>query len=410
MILRKALPIFVGFLLFAWGWGCNNSSEPVVVSDTLVAEPELEYGISTEGYTVIKSHVKRNQSLSQILQQYGVGQQTVHDVSSASQGVFDVRKMSVGQPLTVFCSKDKDGVAHCFVYEASATDYVVFDLRDSLRVYREQKPVEKRLRVIDAEIHSSLYQELDKMGHSPALAVELSEIYAWTIDFYRIQKGDKFSVLYEENYVEGQSIGITKILASTFTNNGKTISAHRFEVDGTVTYYDAAGESLKKAFLQAPVKFSRISSGFSKARLHPVLNTLRPHLGTDYAAPHGTPIMAVGDGTVTEARHTAGNGNYVKIRHNKTYETQYLHMSKFRKGIKPGVRVSQGEIIGYVGSTGLATGPHVCFRFWKNGKQIDHRKEISPRSEPIPAGQLNQFKEVVKANLLKMDELRRATS
>lgn len=400
------------FALAAQCWsGCGGpSTDSVVESDTLVVEPEFEYGISTDSFTVIKGKVQKNQSLSQILQKYGVPSHTVHAMALASKDVWDVRKLAVGNPLTVFCSKDTDGVAKCFVYESSVKEYVVFDLRESLSVYVVQKPVERRLRLIEGEIHSSLYAELEKLGHSPALAVELAEIFAWTVDFYRIQKGDRFYALYEEDVVEGQSIGIGRIRAANFESGGKPNDAHYFEVDGLKGYYSSDGQSLKKAFLQAPLKFSRISSAFSKGRLHPVLKTLRPHLGTDYAAPHGTPIMAVGDGTVTEARYTSGNGNYVKIRHNKTYETQYLHMSKFRSGISKGVRVRQGEIIGYVGSTGLATGPHVCFRFWKNGKQIDHRKEVPPRSEPVPAAVLGAFKDVVSRNNAQADSLRRAAS
>jgi murein DD-endopeptidase MepM/ murein hydrolase activator NlpD len=224
------------------------------------------------------------------------------------------------------------------------------------------------------------------------MAIALSEIYAWTIDFYRIQKGDAFKVFFEEHFVEGNSIGIGRILSSSFSQGGKTVKAYYFENGEEKGYYDAEGNSLKKAFLKAPVKFSRISSGYSTKRLHPVLKTVRPHYGTDYAAPHGTPIMAVGDGTVTEARYTGGNGNYVKIRHNKSIETQYLHMSRFADGVRPGKRVSQGDIIGYVGSTGLATGPHVCFRFWKNGKQVDHRKEEMQGAGPLPDALMPAFK------------------
>jgi murein DD-endopeptidase MepM/ murein hydrolase activator NlpD len=398
------------FLMVPWQGCLAPDPDNVPVSDTLAAEPQLEYGISTDSFTVIKGHVQKNQSLSQILQKYGVQGKTVHEIAEASKDVWDVRKLAAGRPLTVFCSKDAEGVAKCFVYESSDKEYVVFDLRDSLNVYVVQRPVERKLRLIEGEIRSSLYAELEKLGHSPALAVELSEIFAWTVDFYRIQKGDRFFALYEEDVVEGQSVGIGRIRAANFESGGKANDAHYFEVDGLKGYYASDGQSLKKAFLQAPLKFSRISSAFSKGRLHPVLKTLRPHLGTDYAAPHGTPIMAVGDGTVSEARYTSGNGNYVKIRHNKTYETQYLHMSKFRSGISKGVRVRQGEVIGYVGSTGLATGPHVCFRFWKNGKQIDHRKEVPPRSEPIPADLIERFKQVVSRNNAQADSLRRVVS
>ena len=224
---------------------------------------------------------------------------------------------------------------------------------------------------------------MKKQGADPLLAIELSEIYAWTIDFYRIQKGDAFEILYLENYVEGQSIGVDKILSCTFTHFNKPFQAYFFEGENEKGFFDEKGNNLKKAFLKAPVKFSRISSGYSRRRFHPVQKRFKAHLGTDYAAPKGTPIVAVGDGVISQARYKANNGNYVKMRHNSVYETQYLHMSKIKNGIRPGVRVSQGDVIGYVGSTGLATGPHVCFRFWKNGTQVNHRNEELPASDPL---------------------------
>lgn len=343
----------------------------------------VEYGLVTDSFIVVRDEVQRNQSLSAILQPYGVPMGTIDRIAKASKDVFDVRKMAAGRPYTVFCAKDSTGAAKCFIYEVNAREYVVFDLRDSINIYRESKPMETHLRHVKGEIGSSLYVDLQKAGADPTLAISLSEIYAWTIDFYRIQKGDAFDVLFEENHVDGRPIGIGRILRSTFFANGRPVHAYFFEAGEEKGYFDDQGNSLRKAFLKAPVKFSRISSGYSTNRLHPVLKTVRPHYGTDYAAPHGTPIMAVGDGTVTEARFKGGNGNYVRIRHNSVYETQYLHMSKFAAGISPGKRVSQGDIIGYVGSTGLATGPHVCFRFWKNGQQVDHRREELPTAEPI---------------------------
>lgn len=343
----------------------------------------VEYGIATDSFIVVKDEVRKNQNLSSILLPYNVSYATIDRLAKASKEVFDVRKLAAGKPYTIFCRKDSTGLATCFVYENSATEFVVFDMRDSLNIYKGQKPVEKRTRYVSGEVSSSLYVNLQKLGADPVLAIELSEIYAWTIDFYRIQKGDAFEVLYVENFVDGKSVGVDRILASTFAHFGKPIKAYYFEGENEKGYFDEEGNNLKKAFLQAPVKFSRISSGYSMRRFHPVQKRFKAHLGTDYAAPKGTPIMAVGDGVITEARYKANNGNYVKMRHNSVYSTQYLHMSKIKSGIKPGVRVSQGDIIGYVGSTGLATGPHVCFRFWKNGKQVNHRREELPASDPI---------------------------
>lgn len=390
-MIRNAWLLFVVIGLFFYGCGGSGGADSVPIDEEMTHEVNEEYGMVTDSFLVIKDKVGKNQNLSSILLPYGVPYATIDQIAKASREVFDVRKLAAGKPYTIFCTKDSAGYATCFIYEPNATDYVVYNLRDSIHVYKGQKEIEKKTRYVKGVVNSSLYVDLQKQHADPMLAIELSEIYAWTIDFYRIQKGDEFEILYTENYVEGKSIGVDRILASTFTHFGKPIKAYFFESENEKGYFNAEGDNLKKAFLQAPVKFSRISSGYNLKRFHPVQKRVKPHLGTDYAAPKGTPIMAVGDGVVTEARYKANNGNYVKMRHNSVYETQYLHMSKIANGIKPGVRVSQGDIIGYVGSTGLATGPHVCFRFWKNGKQVDHRKEELPSSDPVSDGTKAEF-------------------
>ncbi|MBI1287123.1 MAG: peptidoglycan DD-metalloendopeptidase family protein [Flavobacteriales bacterium] len=380
---------------FLYGCGGTGGPDSVPIDETVTHEVNEEYGMVTDSFLVIKDKIGRNQNLSSILLPYGVPYATIDQIAKASREVFDVRKLAAGKPYTIFCTKDSAGYATCFIYEPNATEYVVYNLRDSIHVYKGQKEIEKKTRYVKGAVNSSLYVDLQKQHADPMLAIELSEIYAWTIDFYRIQKGDEFEILYTENYVDGESIGVDRILASTFTHFGKPINAYFFDSENEKGYYNEKGENLKKAFLQAPVKFSRISSGYNLKRYHPVQKRIKPHLGTDYAAPTGTPIMAVGDGVITQARYKANNGNYVKMRHNSVYETQYLHMSKIAKGIKPGVRVSQGDIIGYVGSTGLATGPHVCFRFWKNGKQVDHRKEDLPAAIPISDSSRPDFLKMV---------------
>lgn len=369
--------------LALWSCGPNTTPNTPPTPEPFVQEVNEEYGFVTDSFLVIKDHVKKNQNLSEILLPYGVSYTTIDKIARASKEVFDVRKLAAGKPYTIFCTKDSAGYATCFVYQPNARDYVVFNLQDSLHIYTGQKEIEQKTKYVKGTVNSSLYVDLKNQGADPVLTIELSEIYAWTIDFYRIQKGDIFEVLYTENFVEDQSIGIDKIHWSSFTHYNKPFEAYYFESEREKGYFDAQGNNLKKAFLQAPVKFSRISSGYSKRRFHPVQKRFKAHLGTDYAAPTGTPIVAVGDGVITQARYKSNNGNYVKMRHNSVYETQYLHMSKIKSGIKPGVRVSQGDVIGYVGSTGLATGPHVCFRFWKNGKQVNHRKEELPASEPL---------------------------
>ncbi len=384
------------FGLFLFGLGCGSGPEKVVVKDQEeVPEVNIEYGLATDSFLVIKDKIRPNQNLSSILLPYGVPYSTIDQLAKASKEIFDVRKLASGKPYTIYCKKDSTGQATCFVYEPNAIDYVVFNLGDSIHIYKGQKEIEKRTQYVKGVVTSSLYVNLKKQGADPLLAIELSEIYAWTIDFYRIQKGDEFEVLYIENYVEGVSIGVDRVLSSTFTHFKKPIKAYYFESDDEKGYFDELGNNLKKAFLKAPVKYSRISSGFSMRRFHPVQKRYKAHLGTDYAAPTGTPIMAVGDGVITEARFKSNNGNYVKIKHNSVYSTQYLHMSKIKSGIKPGVRVSQGDIIGFVGSTGLATGPHVCYRFWKNGKQVNHRNEDLPASDPISATSRKKFESIV---------------
>jgi murein DD-endopeptidase MepM/ murein hydrolase activator NlpD len=225
--------------------------------------------------------------------------------------------------------------------------------------------------------------------------MSLVNIYAWSIDFFRIQKGDAFSVIYEEEYVDDTTyVGLKRVLGANLIHSGNDYYSFQYENElGFDDYYDEEGRSLRKTFLRAPLNFTRISSRYSGRRFHPVQKRWKAHLGTDYAAPTGTPIMTTADGEISAASYTSGNGNYVKVRHNSTYSTQYLHMSKIKPGIKPGVRVKQGDVIGYVGSTGLATGPHVCYRFWVNGKQVDPYKQKLPEAKSLDSTRLAAFKE-----------------
>lgn len=359
----------------------TESTPEFAAEDTIEQTPTIEYGIVTDSFEIHKGTIKSNQFLADILLGHNVPYPDIANLVAKAKEIFDVRKIVPGKPYSVYCSKDSLGKAQCMVYEASKTEYIVFDFRDSIHVYKGEKEVETRIREASGVITSSLYESLMDAKVSAALAMELSEIYAWTIDFYRIQKGDYFKVIFEEQFVEGEFVAIGKIHGALFNNLGENIYAIPFKQNSKVDFYDEKGNGLRKAFLQAPLKFSRISSGFSGKRFHPVQKRWKAHLGTDYAAPTGTPILAVGDGVVTESQYKSANGNYVKIKHNSTYTTQYLHMSK--RAVKAGERVRQGQVIGYVGSTGLATGPHVCFRFWKNGQQVDHRKEKLPKSDPV---------------------------
>ena len=366
-------------------------------------ESKIAYGIPVDSLLVFNSEINDNEFLSNILSRHNVDYNVIDKLSKESRNVFDVRKIQSGRSYCVIA--DQDSTAQCFIYEPNALEYIVYDFRnpDSIVVYKEERPVEIKEQTISGVINNSLYVAMQRNGGDPNLAIALSEIYAWTIDFYRIQPGDKFKVVYDQKLVEGEPVGFGKIKAAYFQHKDEEFYAFHFDQDGVKGYYNEEGKSSKKAFLQAPLKFSRISSRYSPNRLHPVLKTKRPHLGTDYAAPHGTPIMSTGDGTVIEAGFTRGNGNYVKVKHNGTYTTQYLHMSKI--AVRKGKFVKQGETIGYVGSTGLATGPHVCYRFWKNNRQVDPYKEKTPHAEPIKATHKEAFAKVKDEYKAKLDAI-----
>lgn len=372
-----------------------NINETIALEEQ---EPDIEYGFEIDSFTVYKDIIQPNQFLANILLKYHIPYSQIDLLSKMSKEVFDVRKIASGKKYTILCSKDSLGKAQCFIYEPNETEYIVFDMRDSISIYKGKKEVTTKVKQIQGTINSSLYQTLVDKKASPMLAIEMANVYAWTIDFYSIQKGDHFNVVYEERYVDDEFIGVGKVLAANFNHYGKDHFAYRFEQDGIPNYFDENGESMKRAFLKSPLEYGRLTSGFTMRRFHPVQKVNKPHLGTDYAAPTGTPILATGDGVVIESAYKKYNGNYVKIKHNSTYTTQYLHMSK--RNAKVGQRVKQGEVIGYVGSTGLATGPHVCYRFWKHGQQVNHLKEETPPADPVTKNNFPQF-ELLKDSLNK---------
>jgi len=375
----------------------------------LVSEEEKmahRFGLKTDSlqWLVSEGQVRSGQSLSHLLSPVGVSPSTLHHIATAHRDEYDVRRMREGRPWWLFYSKE-DSTAHHFVYGIDEREYVVFDLKGDLGVSRGRYPTETRRKFVAGEVMGSLYQTLEDAGHTTTLAYSMSQVYAWTIDFSRIQPGDHFRILYERDWVSDQPVGLPRIVSAEFIHRGRNFPAFAFDQGDGADYFDETGASLRKAFLKSPVEFSRISSRFNKRRFHPVLKKVKAHLGTDYAAPRGTEIVAVGDGVVTQASYTKGNGKYVKIRHNGTYTTQYLHMS--RRNVKEGQAVRQGDIIGYVGSTGLATGPHVCFRFWKNGAQVDHLREEFPPSTPIQEEQRGVYADAVATWL---DEMARRSS
>lgn len=361
----------------------QNTPAPEKVLQTATKCLEVLCNIQTCDYTIEEGFIPKNSFLSTLLESYGVAYSTVAGLVEQSSEIFDVTKIRYKQPYYIL---KKENSVDYFIYKQNRTDFVVFDMSsETPEVYTYEKPTVSTEKSSDGLITSSLYVAAEEAGLTPGMAVELSEVFAWQIDFTRLQKNDSFKVLYDEVKVDDEVIATKNVKAAILTHNGREYHAYAFNGD----YYDESGNALRSMFLKSPVKFSRISSKFNKKRRHPIKKRIIPHLGTDYAAPHGTPIIAVADGVVTKASYTKGNGKYVKIRHNGTYETQYLHMSK--RGVKKGAQVKQGDVIGYVGSTGLATGPHVCFRFWKNGEQINHLKANLPISEPLPEDKKIEF-------------------
>jgi len=385
-----------------------SNPESELESSQIAPEPQMRFGLPVDSFELIDNVIANGESFSNILLDFGIGYNKIHRIATEFKEVFDVRNLRSGKDYTIFAENhDSLKLARYMVYRPSAIDYVVFDLSDSLDVYLGEEEVQVKEKSISGVISSSLYKGLLEQGGSPALAVELSKVYAWTIDFFRIQPGDYFKLIYEEKYIHDTVlVGTGKIVAADFHHGGRSFYSFYYDNDTTYRdYFDEKGRSLRKAFLKAPLDFFRISSRFNPRRFHPVLKRVKPHLGTDYAAPHGTPIMATADGEVIAAAYTRGNGNYVKVRHNSTYTTQYLHMSKFAKGIRKGSRVRQGDVIGYVGSTGLATGPHVCYRFWVNGTQVDPLKQDLPEAEPITEDYIEDFRSFMNPLKARIDAL-----
>jgi len=352
---------------------------------------EFMYGIPPDSFDLISGEVKRNGFLSEILIKYGISMEDIDRLVRNSADVFDVRKLRSGNNYTIFLSRDSTPRARYMVYEHDPVTCYVFSFNDSLNISPYTKEIKRVVRYATATIETSLWDAMTGGGLPPSLVMSLSDIFAWTVDFFGLQKGDSFKVIYEELAIDERKLGTGRIYGAQFTGSGTTVYAVPFLQDGRESYFDGDGNSLRKAFLKAPLQFSRISSRFSASRLHPILRIRRPHHGVDYAAPVGTPVLAVGDGRVTKAGTEAGSGRVVRITHNSVYSTAYLHLSRFGPGIAPGAFVKQGDIIGYVGSSGLSTGPHLDFRFYMNGSPVDPLKVEAPPVEPVSEENRERF-------------------
>ena len=395
--IKTVLPLLL-LILTTLFVACSDAPESAATAnETPVAvveeEPQIRYGIDFNKYDVKELKIKRGDTFGAILENNGIDYPQVFEILQKIKGKVNVRKLQIGKPYTLLFSKDSLPQPKYFIYHPDVQEYSLIALQDSIygkKVTKEIKIVEQQATGV---IESSLYETMQNSGYNSYLTYFLADVYAWTIDFTRLDKGDRFKVIYTEKFVDDTlSVGIEKIKAAYFEHRKKGLYAYEFETDsikGIVDYFDENAKNLRRAFLKAPVKFSRISSRYNLKRKIAYYGRVKPHRGTDYAAPVGTPIMATANGTVIESRYKRGNGNYVKIKHNNTYATQYLHMK--RRKARVGQFVKQGDVIGWVGMTGNTSGPHVCYRFWKNGRQVDPFKQKLPEAKPISKKLKQQF-------------------
>lgn len=389
------------------------TSEPAKVVKPLaelralpITVPNERYGFALDTFQVFENQIQSGTFLGDILLKYNLDYPSIEQLVQNAKNVFDVRHFRAGKPYTVL-TKDSTQRADYFIYEPNAYEYIVFHLND-LKVEKVERPISTEIQTAAGRIPEggSLWKTMSDQGLSAMLADRMEDALQWSLDFTRLQAGDEFKLVYEQNFIEGEKVGVGRVTAAYYKTGENEYHAIYYSDGAKNTgYYDLKGQPMKGSFLKAPVRASRISSYYNLNRLHPILKYRRPHLGTDYAAPYGTEIMAVGNGVVEMAGYTKGNGNYIKIRHDDTYQTQYLHMQRFAKGIRPGVHVQQGQVIGYVGSTGLATGPHVCFRFWKNGKQVNHLSLTFPPSDPLTEDLMPAFNELKDEYLLMLENI-----
>lgn len=368
---------------------CNDDEKDQALKEEVKKKKlppvEKEYGFVLNNYNVLKDTVKSGDFFGGIMDKNGVDPAKVYEITQTVKDTFNPARIVAGKKYMILRAKDSAKTPEFFIYENDKINYTVVSLKDSIYAVKRKRPVTIKRREVSGVITSSLSEAMQAQGLSNLLVYELSNIYQWSIDFFKLQKGDQFKMVYHEKYIEDTIFaGIEKVDAAVFKHSEKPFYAFRYLTDtvsGKPSFYDAEAKALQSFFLKAPLNYSRISSRYTKRRFHPVQKRWKAHLGTDYAAPHGTPIVSTANGTVIASSYTSGNGNYVKVRHNSKYTTQYLHMTK--RAVRNGQVVKQGDVIGYVGSTGLATGPHVCYRFWVNGRQVDPYRQNLPSAKHI---------------------------
>ncbi|MFV7235193.1 peptidoglycan DD-metalloendopeptidase family protein [Flavobacterium sp. ZB4R12] len=377
---------------------CNKSDDVLEKEIIKPAVKKIEFGFKYSDFNVVQDTIKKGDTFGTIIENQNIGNKKVYDIIKKVKDTFDVRIIRINKPYTLLRSKNKTNKLQVFIYQPDAMNYYVVDLRDTaVVVYKKTKPITIKTRTIGGLLKGSLSETLEGANVEGALASKISKIYAWSIDFFKLKKGDRFAITFTERYINDTIYdGVDSLKAAFFEYKGKIIYAFPYAQNPSsnkIEYYDEEGKTLKNFFLKTPIKFSRISSRFSTNRFHPVQQRWKAHKGTDYAAPYGTPITTTAAGTIEQTGFTAGNGNFVKVKHNGTYSTQYLHMSRIL--VRRGQHVNQGQVIGRVGSTGLATGPHVCYRFWKNGVQVDALRLKLPNGEPMSGRNKDQFLKVI---------------
>lgn len=384
--MKRFFWLIAGLLAF---YSCNNEEKAVAEkAEPIVVKPRIieEFGYVLNDFKVIKDTIQRGESFGEILDRHHIDYPQIYKIAEAAKDTFDIRRLRAGKPYTILARNDSTERAEVFIYQPNKVEYLIVDFRDSIQAKFGRKEVKVVEKMASGIIESSLSEAMTNQNLNYILAHEMSDIYAWTIDFFHLQKGDQFKLIYEEKFINDTiPVGVGDIKAAYFIHKGSPLYAFNFVADSTKginDYYDDQAKTLRRQFLRAPLKFSRVSSRYNlKRRIRYYGNKVRPHRGTDFAAPVGTPIMSTANGVVVASRYKGGNGNYVKVRHNATYSTQYLHMKK--RAVKKGDYVKQGDVIGWVGMTGNTSGPHVCYRFWKNGKQVDPFKQKLPAAEPI---------------------------
>ena len=394
--------------------GVNGSAEVPQEADSV--SEVYEYNIPISRFRKVEGSIRRGEFFSTLMTRLGASQSDIYALDAKSKGVFDMRQIKVGYHYHAYYAPGEPDTLAYVVYEKDNASYVVFSLRDSLSVQVFEKDIASEIDYVEVEINYSLWQDIIDAGAPALLAISLADIYAWSIDFFGLQKGDSFRAVYEKTVCDGEILDVEKVLYAEFRHGGDAYRSYWFD-NGTGNYYwNEKGESMRKAFLKAPLSYTRISSGFTYSRRHPITRKVRPHTGIDYAAPTGTEVMSIGDGVVVYKGYKRAEGNMVKIKHNSVYTSAYLHLSRYGKDLNVGDRVRQGQVIGYVGSTGYSTGPHLDFRIWKNGTPINPLKMESPPAEPLAEADMPAFKESMSdsehaaSRFLAREAVRRAAS